>query len=74
MHDAGHVPYTKFMLHDVEEENVPFLHQSEKLVIAFRLINRSPGTPLYKMKNLQVCENCHTYTKFVSKRLGDQSW
>jgi hypothetical protein len=20
MHDAGHLPYTKFMLHDVEEE------------------------------------------------------
>jgi hypothetical protein len=33
MHDAGHVPYTKFMLHDVEEEEtVPFLHQREKLV------------------------------------------
>jgi hypothetical protein len=22
MHDAGYVPYTKFLLHDVEEEKV----------------------------------------------------
>jgi len=69
------MPYTKFMKNDVEEEeNVPFLHQSKKLVMAFRLINRAPGTPLQKMKNLWVCENCHTSTKFVSKPLGDQSW
>jgi len=48
MHNAGYVPYTKFELHDVEEEeNVfHFCYHSEKLAIAFGLINTAPGTPL----------------------------
>ncbi len=48
MHNAGYVPYTKFELHDVEEEaNVFHLcYHSEKLAIVFGLINTAPGTPL----------------------------
>jgi hypothetical protein len=48
MHDAGYVPCTKFVLHDVEEEEKGFhlCHHSEKLAIAFGLINTAPGTPL----------------------------
>ncbi len=48
MHDAGHVTCTKFVLHDVEEEEKVFhlCHHSEKLAIAFGLINTAPSTPL----------------------------
>ncbi|CAK9193462.1 unnamed protein product [Sphagnum troendelagicum] len=48
MHDAGYVPRTKFILHDVEEEEKVFClcHHSEKLAIALGLINTAPGTPL----------------------------
>jgi short-subunit dehydrogenase len=48
MHNAGYVPYTKFELHDVEEEENVFhlCYHSEKLAIAFGLINTAPGTPL----------------------------
>ncbi len=69
MHDAGYVPDTKFVLHDMEEEENVFhlCHQSEKLAIAFGLMSTDPGTPLRIVKNLQVCEDCHTSTKFISK-------
>jgi DNA-binding response OmpR family regulator len=49
MHNAGYVPSTKFVLHDVaeEEEKVFHLcHHAKKLVIAFGLINTTRGTPL----------------------------
>jgi pentatricopeptide repeat protein len=72
MHDAGYVPVTEFVLHDVEEESKVFhlCHHSEKLAIAFGLINTDPGTPLRIMKNLRVCEDCHNSTKFISKLVG----
>jgi hypothetical protein len=72
MHDAGYVPHTTIVLHDVEEEEKVFhlCHHSEKLAIAFGLLNTAPGTPLRIRKNLRVCEDCHTSTKFISKIVG----
>ncbi|CAK9867651.1 unnamed protein product [Sphagnum jensenii] len=69
MHNAGYVPNTKSVLHDVEEEEkvIHLCHDSEKLAIAFGLISTDPGTPLRIVKNLRVCEDCHTSTKFISK-------
>eukprot|EP01018_Ginkgo_biloba_P030797 Gb_33210 [translate_table: standard] len=69
MKAAGYTPNTNFVLHDVEEEvkeNVLGSH-SEKLAIAFGFINTNPGTPIRIMKNLRVCGDCHTATKFISK-------
>jgi len=66
---AGYVPDTNFVLHDVEEEakeHMLGLH-SEKLAIAFGLISTSPGTPIHITKNLRVCGDCHSATKFISK-------
>ncbi|CAM6016321.1 unnamed protein product [Sphagnum balticum] len=34
------------------------------------LVNTAPGTPLRIRKNLRVCIDCHTYTKFISKIVG----
>jgi pentatricopeptide repeat protein len=72
MHDARYVPHTTIVLHDVEEEEkvLHLCHHSEKLDIAFGLLNTAPGTPLRIRKNLQVCEDCHTSTKFISKIVG----
>ncbi len=69
MHDVGYVPDTKFVLHDVEEEEKVFhlCHHSLKLAIAFGLMSTDRGTPLRIVKNLRVCEDCHTSTKFISK-------
>jgi hypothetical protein len=72
MHDAWYVPHTTIVLHDVEEEEKVFhlCHHSENLALAFRLLNTAPGTPLQIRKNLRVCEDCHTSTKFISKIVG----
>eukprot|EP01018_Ginkgo_biloba_P030656 Gb_29990 [translate_table: standard] len=69
MEAAGYVPNTRFVLHDVEEEEKESIlcSHSEKLAIAFGLINSRPGTPLQITKNLRVCGDCHSATKFISK-------
>jgi hypothetical protein len=68
----GYVPCTEFVLDDVEEEEKLFhlCHHSEKLAIAFGLINTACGTPLRIRKNLRICKDCHTSTKFISKIVG----
>jgi pentatricopeptide repeat protein len=68
MKEAGYVPDKSFALRNVEEEekeNILCSH-SEKLAIAFGLINTSPGTPIQIIKNLRVCGDCHNATKFIS--------
>ncbi len=69
MQDARYVPDTTFVLHEVEEEVKAFhlFHHGEKLAIAFGLISTALGTPLHIIKNLQVCCDCHTSTKFLAK-------
>ncbi|XP_077241221.1 pentatricopeptide repeat-containing protein ELI1, chloroplastic-like [Tasmannia lanceolata] len=65
---TGYVPDTNFVLHDVEEEQKQdvLLYHSEKLAIAYGLLNTHAGTPIQIMKNLRICGDCHTFTKFVS--------
>eukprot|EP01018_Ginkgo_biloba_P013168 Gb_21055 [translate_table: standard] len=69
MKAAGYVPDTRFVLHDVEEEQKEQIlcYHSEKLAIAFGLINTSPGTTIRVIKNLRVCSDCHSASKFISK-------
>eukprot|EP01018_Ginkgo_biloba_P018799 Gb_11545 [translate_table: standard] len=69
MKEAGYAPNTDFVLHDVEEEVKEHMlgSHSEKLAIAFGLISTSPGTPIRITKNLRVCCDCHSATKFISK-------
>ena len=63
------MPNANFVLHDVEEEQKEHIlcYHSEKLAIAFGLINTSPGTSIQIVKNLRVCGDCHSATKFISK-------
>eukprot|EP01018_Ginkgo_biloba_P022487 Gb_36081 [translate_table: standard] len=70
--EAGYVFDTNFVLLDVEEqhkEHIICCH-SERLAIAFGLISTLPGTPIRIVKNLRVCGDCHTATKFISKIVG----
>eukprot|EP01018_Ginkgo_biloba_P036026 Gb_36260 [translate_table: standard] len=57
---------------DVEEEKKEHAlwHHSEKLAIAFRLINTSHGTLIRIMKNLCMCGDCHTAIKCISNTEG----
>lgn len=69
---AGYIPYTNFVLHDVEEEYKEhlLLYHSEKLAVAFGLIRTPPGTPIRIFKNLRVCGDCHTAIKLISTIAG----
>eukprot|EP01018_Ginkgo_biloba_P007200 Gb_03578 [translate_table: standard] len=71
---AGYVPDTNFVLHDMEQEQKEWSlrHHSEKLAIAFGLVSTPPGTPIRVIKNLRVCGDCHSATKFISKIVGRQ--
>jgi pentatricopeptide repeat protein len=66
---AGYAPNTSEVLQDIDEEDKEdaLNRHSEKLAIAFALINTQPGTPIRIVKNLRVCDDCHSATKFISK-------
>ncbi|KAE8700157.1 Pentatricopeptide repeat-containing protein [Hibiscus syriacus] len=69
MKEAGFQTETDAALHDVEEEEKELVINvhSEKLAIAFGLIATAPGTEIRIFKNLRVCVDCHSATKFISK-------
>lgn len=68
----GFVPNTEAVLHDLDEEVKEQIlrHHSEKLAIAFGLLNTPENTTLRVMKNLRVCDDCHSAIKFISKLVG----
>ncbi|CAN4105088.1 unnamed protein product [Withania somnifera] len=65
----GYVPDTGSVLHDMEleEQEYNLVHHSEKLAIAFALMNTPEGFPIRIMKNLRICDDCHTAIKYISK-------
>ncbi|KAI4323599.1 hypothetical protein L6164_023192 [Bauhinia variegata] len=68
---AGYVPDTN-SIHDVEDgikEQLLNSH-SERLAIAFGLLNTKPGTTIHIRKNLRVCGDCHNAFKFISLVTG----
>eukprot|EP01018_Ginkgo_biloba_P019614 Gb_41544 [translate_table: standard] len=67
--EAGYLPDTRFVLRDVELEQKEHIlcYHSEKLAIAFGLLNTSPEIPIRIVKNLRVCGDCHSAIKFISK-------
>ena len=69
MKKEGYVPDTSCVLHNVDEEEKETMlcGHSERLAIAFGLLNTSPGTTIRVAKNLRVCNDCHVATKFISK-------
>ena len=66
--DAGYLPDTHYVLHDVEDEHKEAIlsQHSERLAIAFGLIATPSGTPIQIVKNLRVCGDCHTVIKLIS--------
>ncbi|CAN8245869.1 unnamed protein product [Cochlearia groenlandica] len=70
--ELGYVPDYRSALHDVEDEQKEEMlwHHSERLAIAFALINTVEGGTMTVMKNLRVCEDCHTVIKLISRVVG----
>ncbi|XP_020595078.1 pentatricopeptide repeat-containing protein At2g33760-like [Phalaenopsis equestris] len=69
MRQLGYVPLGEFSLHDVEDENkeMALFYHSERLAIAFGLMNMNSGTTIRIVKNLRVCRDCHNAIKIISK-------
>ncbi|KAJ9152340.1 hypothetical protein P3X46_025914 [Hevea brasiliensis] len=65
----GYSPDTSQILLDVDEEEKRqrLKAHSQKLAIAFALIHASQGIPIRITRNLRMCNDCHTYTKSISK-------
>ncbi|CAK9860606.1 unnamed protein product [Sphagnum jensenii] len=72
MEEAGYVPDTRWVMQDVDEHKSRqiLLCHSEKLAIAFGLISTPPGSIIHIWKNLRICGDCHTASKFISKLRG----
>lgn len=70
--EAGYVPDTAAVLHDVSEEEKEFnlMTHSEKLAVAFGLLNTAPGTVIRVTKNLRICDDCHAAFKCISVAYG----
>ncbi|KAJ0984041.1 hypothetical protein J5N97_002397 [Dioscorea zingiberensis] len=69
MKGKGYVPKTDVVLYDLDQDEKEqiLLGHSEKLAVAFGLINCRQGEVIRITKNLRLCEDCHSVTKFISK-------
>lgn len=72
MKEAGYIPETRFVLHDIDQEgkNDALLGHSERLAVAYGLISSSARSPIRVIKNLRVCGDCHSALKIISKIVG----
>ncbi|XP_019444561.1 PREDICTED: pentatricopeptide repeat-containing protein At4g14820 [Lupinus angustifolius] len=66
---VGYRPSGSGILIDLEEEEKKevVLWHSEKLALCYGLISRRKESNIRIVKNLRICEDCHTFMKLVSK-------
>lgn len=69
LREEGYKPKLGDLLLDLEdkEKETAIHHHSEKLAVTFGLISTKPGMTIRIVKNLRVCEDCHTVIKLISK-------
>ncbi|GAB2278386.1 Pentatricopeptide repeat-containing protein At3g26782, mitochondrial [Dionaea muscipula] len=67
--EVGYVPDRTSVHHDVDEEEKEMTLQvhSEKLAVAFGIMNSVAGTTIQVIKNLRVCGDCHTAIMLITK-------
>ncbi|KAF6167682.1 hypothetical protein GIB67_017177 [Kingdonia uniflora] len=65
----GYKPNVDSVISDIddEEKELSLNVHSEKLAIAFGLINTPEGTLIRIVKNIRVCDDCHSSIKLISK-------
>ncbi|KAK2650950.1 hypothetical protein Ddye_018439 [Dipteronia dyeriana] len=62
-------PATETVLHDIEDKDKEWalaIH-SERLAICYGLISTKPSTTIRVVKNLRVCNDCHSMIKLIAK-------
>ncbi|RAL54566.1 hypothetical protein DM860_001694 [Cuscuta australis] len=71
---VGYTPNMSSVLHDVDEEEKGLALQvhSEKLAVAFGILNSIPGETIHVIKNLRICSDCHTTIKLTTKIVDRQ--
>ncbi|KAG6583948.1 Pentatricopeptide repeat-containing protein DOT4, chloroplastic, partial [Cucurbita argyrosperma subsp. sororia] len=69
MKEEGYSPKTRYALlnADEREKEVALCGHSEKLAMAFGMLNLPPGKTIRVTKNLRVCGDCHEMARFMSK-------
>jgi hypothetical protein len=67
--EIGYVPDSSHVLlcMDQQEREAKLQYHSEKLALAFALLNTPPGSTIRIKKNIRICGDCHSAFKFVSK-------
>ncbi|KAJ7521161.1 hypothetical protein O6H91_19G040600 [Diphasiastrum complanatum] len=73
MQQIGYEPPTELVMPHGEDEDAKVVGlrvHSERLAIAYGIISNPPGTPLRIIKNLRICKDCHTASKYISKIVG----
>lgn len=65
---AGYIPKTGNVLHNItdREKKEHLQYHSERLALAFALINTNPLKTVRIFKNLRICGDCHDVMKLVS--------
>lgn len=66
---AGYVPNTDYVLLHINEQEreTKLQYHSEKIALAFALINMPAGATIRIMKNIRICGDCHSAFKYVSE-------
>ncbi|KAK9690505.1 hypothetical protein RND81_09G132900 [Saponaria officinalis] len=69
LQETGYVPDKASVLHDVDDEEKEMILRahSEKLAVAFGIMNTVAGTKIHVIKNLRVCGDCNTVIKLIAK-------
>ncbi|KAF7811388.1 putative pentatricopeptide repeat-containing protein [Senna tora] len=69
---AGYKPDTDYVLQDVDQEEKAesLCNHSEKLAVAFGILNLNGQSTIRVFKNLRICGDCHNGIKYMSKIVG----
>ncbi|XP_010524700.1 PREDICTED: pentatricopeptide repeat-containing protein At5g48910 [Tarenaya hassleriana] len=72
LRSVGYRPITTQVLLNLDEEDKEnaLYHHSERIAVAFGLISAKAGASLRIVKNLRICEDCHSSFKLISKVYG----
>jgi pentatricopeptide repeat protein len=69
---AGYKPDTDYVLQDIDQEEKAesLCNHSEKLAVAFGILNLNGQSTIRVFKNLRICGDCHNAIKYMSKVVG----
>ncbi|CAN4081605.1 unnamed protein product [Withania somnifera] len=71
---AGYLPCTDLVGQDLdaEEKEYSLCNHSERLAVAFGILNLDGASSIRVFKNLRICGDCHNAIKYLAKIVGVQ--